>query len=269
MSIRPSVKTVALFAGLGAAGLLGVGVVPATVPMAQAAPAAKPVISDEAAAAVAQMGKSLQADQFSFQARTLRVYADPGGEPLHIAHSMKVTVHRPDHLAVDLTGDDGSTKLLYDGKKAVLYSADAKKYASVDVPNTLQAMLETLTGKLGIDFPLADFLTDDPGKSFLFGITSGKEVGTATIGGVVCRHLFFTQSQGIELELWVEKNDKALPRRLIVTYRSLRDQPNFVAEFSDWDFSIHPADQEFVFTPPEGATQVPLKPAPTPAAAKK
>ena len=57
-----------------------------------------------------------------------------------------------------------------------------------------------------------------------------------------------------------EKNDKALPRRLIVTYRSEPGQPSYVAELSDWNFSIHPTDADFTFQPPEGATPVELKP---------
>ena len=236
-----------------------IGAIPSLVPDVHAAPPAKQAISEEASAAVAQMGKSLLADQFSFQARTLRTYYDPSGQPLHIVHLMKVVVRRPDRLLIDVTGDDGSTRLLYDGKRAVLFSPDAKKYSIVEVPNTLQGMLETLMGKLGVDFPLADLLTNNPDKSFLLGVTSGKEVGTATIDGVPCRHLLFNQPPGIELELWVEKNDRSLPRRLIVTYRSLRDQPSFVAEFFDWNFSVQPSDQEFAFNPPEGATQVDLK----------
>jgi hypothetical protein len=36
----------------------------------------------------------------------------------------------------------------------------------------------------------------------------------------------------------------------------LPGQPSFIAEFSDWNFSIHPADAEFVFQPPAGATRV-------------
>jgi hypothetical protein len=116
-------------------------------------------------------------------------------------------------------------------------------------------------GKLGVDFPLADFLTDNPDKSFLSGVTSGREINTVTIDGVPCRHLLFTQPPGIELEIWLEKNDKALPRRLVVTYRSEPGQPSVVAEFSDWNFSVHPSDADFAFQPPAGATQVELKPA--------
>jgi hypothetical protein len=45
---------------------------------------------------------------------------------------------------------------------------------------------------------------------------------------------------------------------LIVIYRSLPGEPNFVAEFSDWNFTVHPPDAEFKFEPPEGAEQLQL-----------
>ena len=256
MPTKVTLRAVAVLIGLAVVGLVGFA------PVGRAAGPPKPAISADASAAVAQMGKSLLADQFSFQARTLRVYADQNGELLHIAHSMKVTVRRPDKLLIELTGDDGSTKLFYDGKTVVLFGVDAKRYASLSAPNTIQGMLKEVMGRLGVDFPLADFLTDDPAKSFLFGVTSGGEVNTVTIDGVPCRHLLFVQPPGIELELWVEKNDRSLPRRLIVTYHNLPGEPNFVAEFSNWDFSIHPSDADFTFQPPAGATQVELKPPP-------
>ena len=81
---------------LGVASLVGFS------PGGRAAAPPKAVISEEASAAVAQMGKTLSADQFSFQARTLRSYADSNGQPLHIAHSVKVTVRRPDRLLIEV-----------------------------------------------------------------------------------------------------------------------------------------------------------------------
>lgn len=262
MSIKVSLKVAAVLAGLGVAGLPGV------FPAGHAAAPPKPTVSNDARAAVAQMAKSLSADQFSFEVRTLRVYADASGQPLHIAHSIKVTVHRPDKLRIEVTGDDGSTKLFYNGKTVVLFSVEGKRYASLPVPNTIQGMLKEVMGRLHVDFPLADFLTDNPEKSFLFGVTSGRVVDTVTIDGMPALHLLFFQPPGIELELWLEKSDRSVPRRLIVTYRALRDQPNFVALFSDWDFSVRPTDAEFEFQAPEGAKQVELKPAAIAAPAK-
>ena len=147
----------------------------------------------------------------------------------------------------------GPRKLIYDGKTAVVVLENGKKYASLPVPDTIDGMMHVLVGHFSINFPLADFLVAAPDKAFLTGVTAGREVGSATIDGVPCRHLVFSQPPGIELELWLEANDQSLPRRLIVIYRTLPGEPNFVAEFSDWNFTVHPANSEFQFEPPEGS----------------
>jgi hypothetical protein len=113
MSALASLRTTLILVGLGAAGMIGA--ISQIAPVAFAASLPKPTISEEARAAVAQMGKTLLADQFSFQARTLRVYVEPSGQPLHIGHTIKVVLRRPDRLMIDMAGDDGSTKLFYDG----------------------------------------------------------------------------------------------------------------------------------------------------------
>jgi len=260
-----------VFGGLLAGGILGF--VPVNVPAAEPAKQAKPAIGEEASAPILRMGQTLRAEQFSFQAQTIRVYATPNGEPLHIFHTLKVTVHRPNRLMAEVTGDDGSSKLVFDGKTATIFSATQNKYASIAVPDgTIEGMLKEAVGRLGVDFPLADFLSEAPSKAFLSGVTAGRVVNTVTIDGAPYDHLFFSQPPGIELELWLSKNEQSLPRRLIVTYRSLPGEPNFIAQFSDWNFNIHPTDADFTFQPPAGATQVELKPvavAAPPASKKK
>ena len=256
-------RYIAVLGGL-LAGIV-IGAIPNAVPAAPPAKPAQPAISDEASAALLRMGQTLRANDFSFQARTIRVYADPNGQPLHIFHTLKVTVHRPDRMLVEVNGDDGSSKLVFDGKTAVVYSAAQNKYASIPVPEgTIEGMMKEAVGRLGIDFPLADFLSEAPNKAFLTGVTSGRLVDTVTIDNAPYDHLFFSQPPGIELELWLSKDEKSLPRRLIVTYRSVPGEPNFIALFSDWNFDIHPTDADFAFQPPAGAQQVALKPPPAP-----
>jgi len=247
-------RIAALFISLFTSAVIAMTIASSAV--ARTANPPKPAISDTASSALARMGKTLQAKAFSFQAQTIRVYADQNGELLHIAHEFKVTVRRPDRLLVDGTGDDGPRQLIYDGKTAVLTVDGGKKYASIPVPNTIERMMQVVMGHFGVDFPLADFLTDDPAKAFLTGVTAGREANVVTIGGVRCRHLVFLQPPGIQLELWLEDNDQSLPRRLIVTYRSLPGEPNFVAEMSDWNFAVQPPDSEFEFAPQEGAQQL-------------
>jgi hypothetical protein len=216
-------------------------------------------IPEDAMAVIARMGKTLQASQFSFHSHTFRAYAGPNGELLHIAHTTKTVVHRPDRLLVEVTGDDGSKKVLYDGKTLVVYRVEQKQYASIPVSGNIDQMLDVAEKRMGTDFPLADLLTDNPAVSVLSGVTSGGQVGTATIDGIPCRHFFFNQADDLELELWLEDNDQALPRRFVVTYRSLPGRPTFIAELSDWDFSTRLPDTAFVFQPPAGVVQVEMK----------
>jgi hypothetical protein len=261
-------RPIALAGGLLAAGLTGLS--PTLVPAAEAAKAAKPTISEEASAALLRMGHTLGAERFSFQARTIRVYSDVGGQLLHIFHALKIVVQRPNRLFAEVSGDDATTKLLFDGKTAYLFSAAQKKYAKIPVPDgTIEGLLKEAVGRLGVDFPLADFLTAAPNKAFLTGVTAGRVVNTVTIDGAPYLHLLFSQPPGIELELWLSKNDQSLPSRLVVTYRMLPGEPNFLAEFSDWSFNIHPSDAAFAFQPTAGAVEVALKPVVPPPATKR
>jgi hypothetical protein len=246
--------TVALLASLCAGAV--VGLAPPDGSPAVAATVPKPTISEDARSALAEMGRALLAREFSFHARTIRAYAKQGDVLLHIEHQFNVTVRRPDRLLIDGTGDDGSRKLIYDGKTVVLALDDGKEYASLPVPDTIEHMMQVVMGRFGLDFPLSDFLTDAPDKAFLTGITSGREVNTVMIDGVPCRHLVFSQPPGIELELWLQKNNPAVPRRLIVIYNSLPGKPNFVAEMSGWNFTVHPPDADFAFAPPQSAKQI-------------
>ena len=224
--------------------------------LAVAATPPKPAISEDARAAVAQMGKTLLAKEFSFRATTIRAYANENGVLLHIQHDFKITVRRPDRLLLDANGDDGPRKLFYDGRTVTLaLDATGNQYATLPVPNTITMMMHVVMGRFGLDFPLADFLTDAPDKAFLQGVASGQEINKVTIDGVPCVHLVFSQPPGIELELWLEA-DRGVPRRLIVIDNNSPGKPNFSAEMSDWDFTVHPADTDFAFTPRTGAKEV-------------
>ena len=181
------------YAGVVAGLLAGttIGAMSAMVASARAADPPAAAINDEASAALARTSKTLTATQFSFRSRTMRAYAGPNGELLHIVHATKTVVRRPDRLLVDVTGDDGSSKMIYDGKTLVVYGVDQKKYASIPVPGKIDEMLDVASDRMGVDFPLADLLTDNPDKSVLSGIISGGQVGVATIDGVVVPSFLF------------------------------------------------------------------------------
>ncbi len=133
--------------------------------------------------------------------------------------------------------------------------------ASGDIPSALNEVVD----KINVDFPLGGFFVDSPDKLLLSDAISAWQVGTANVDGVECRHLFFHQKSGIDLELWVEKNSAATPRRLAVTHRLLPGQPSFIAEFTSWNTKARPSESEFAFQPPAGAKKIELTAAAAPA----
>ncbi len=218
----------------------------------------KPAISDEAAAAVSQMSKTLLARDLSITAKTIRVYLDESGQLLHIFHTMKIVVHRPNQIAVESTGDDGRHNLFYDGKSASIFFPDSKEYAVIAASGDIPSALNEVVDKTNVDYPLTGFLTNAPDKALLSDATAAWQVGTAKVDGVECRHLYFIQKSGIDLELWVEKNKAATPHRLIVTHRLLPGQPRFIVEFTSWKTQPTPSGPGFAFRPPADAKRIKL-----------
>lgn len=247
--LRNSIHSLSVCALLACAGA-------AAVPAARAEDVAPPAISDDAAAAVAALQKTLSAPALSFTARTIRVYLDEAGQPLHIFHTMKVVVRAPDRLKVQVTGDDGANELYYDGNTVSIFSPDRKEFALMSAPGGIETALDEVLGRLKFDFPLVNFFAVSPDRSLLRGVVAGWQVGTATIDGIECRHLLFLKRGVIDLELWVEKNDAAVPHRLIVTYHLLPGQPSFIAEFTNWDGRGRPSDSVFAFQAPARAKQI-------------
>ena len=169
MMTRNSMRTIiALLFSAGLASLFPVLVAPAHAQSQQ-----QPAISEGARAAIVRMGKTLQAPQFSFRSHTYRAYVGPNGELLHIAHSTKTEVRRPDHLRVDIIGDDVNINMFYDGKTLVAFNPEQKIYAIIPVSGSIDKMLDFAETRLGVDFVLSDFLSEDPAASVLSGLVFG------------------------------------------------------------------------------------------------
>jgi len=237
--------------------VMALSAAPAVI-MARAVEADPGPISEDAASALARMTRTLSASQFAVRIHTIRTYAGPNGEVLHIAHDSKTMFRRPDRFAIETTGDDGSSKLLYDGNTAVVFAIEQGRYARFPAAGNIDTVLTSIAERTGADFPVAELLSENPSDTVLSGIVRGSQVDVATIDGVRCRHFFFSQVPDAELELWTEDNERSLPRRLIVTYLTLPGRPILIAEISDWDFAIQASESAFAFDPPAGAIKVEL-----------
>ncbi|WP_327206101.1 DUF2092 domain-containing protein [Rhizobium beringeri] len=151
--------------------------------------------------------------------------------------------------------------LFYDGKAASVFFPDRKKYMTIPASGDIPSALDEIADKLDLDFPLGVLFAGSPDEVLLGDAMAGWQVGMATIDGVECRHLLFSQKSGIDVELWLEKNDAATPHRLVVTYPLLQGQPSFVAEFTSWKTQPPLPDSEFTFEPPADVKKIDPTPA--------
>ncbi len=213
-----------------------------------------------------RMGKTLLARDLTITARTISVYLDESGLPLHIFHAMKITVRRPDRIAVEFTGDDGKARSILRRQRRHRSSfPTARTTWTIPASGDIPSALNEIATKLDVNFPLSVLFQTLRAKScWMMPWPPGRwERRRST--AIECRHLFFSQKSGVDLELWVEKNGAATPHRLVVNYPLLQGQPSFVAEFTSWKTQPPLTDSGFTFEPPADVKKID----PTPAVASR
>jgi hypothetical protein len=60
----------------------------------------------------------------------------------------------------------------------------------------------------------------------------------------------------VDWQIWIEDGDKPLPRKLILTSKQVKGEPQFTVVIRNWDLTPKLTDQEFSFTPPKGAKKI-------------
>ena len=64
--------------------------------------------------------------------------------------------------------------------------------------------------------------------------------------------------RGVDLQVWISDDDRRLPQRIVLTYVNEAGEPQFRADFSDWNLRPPVPDSVFAFQPPASGRQVPF-----------
>jgi len=186
------------------------------------------------------------------------------GEKIEFGETRVVTIRRPDRARVEVSRRDGSRRgFLFDGTQLAVFDLDQKVYATAPRPGTLDAALEYFTQELDMRMPLHELIASNLPKTLAPFLPTARWVGAETIGGVATDHVFF-RADGPDVQLWIASQGDPLPRRVVITYRQDEGQPQFRADFSEWNLSPDVPDERFAFAAAEGAEKIPFV-APRPA----
>lgn len=198
------------------------------------------------------------APSFTFASKAIVEVPAQTGQFLTLYSTADVALQRPDKLSARLGGEAPCFDFYYDGSTVSAFAPGNKVYSQAKAPATIDAMLPGLEQETGIRFATMPLLLSNPYAALTRGLTSAVVVGPAVVNGVSCQHLAF-RSPGVNWEIWVEDNDRALPRRMAATFTDRVNFPRTIVEFSRWNLRPWLSSGRFTFHPPAGTKEIPFR----------
>ena len=205
----------------------------------------KPVIDSRTDKLLKAMGNYLKSsEQFSFHANITFDDLTPSRQKIQYSSSSDIAVHRPNRVYAEKQSDLGGKRFWYDGKNMTLMDTKLSVYATEQVPADIDSAMDHLMEKYGFSPPLVDFVYSDPYHILIENVESGFYVGLHSVSGIRCHHLAFSQKD-IDWQIWIEDGKLMVPRKFLITYKTLPGSPQYSAVLSEWDLEAHLPDAMF------------------------
>jgi hypothetical protein len=223
---------------------------------AQATARGAPDVTPQADRILREMGEYLaSAQEFTFRADISFDGLTTDGQKILYGASASVSVHRPDRLRVERTGDERSGGFVLDGGRFAVYDATAHVYALAEVPPEIDAAVDRVFEVYGFSPPIADLVYADPYRTLIENVAAGSVIGRHRVAGTACLHLAFSQ-EAIDWQIWIEDGPRPVPRQLVITYKNEPGSPQYIARLSGWDFQPRVSDHYFEFQAPAAFDQI-------------
>jgi hypothetical protein len=246
--------------------VLATAMVVAAAPVhAQTTPPAK---NPAAMAALQSMGAYLRTLK-TFQVEAVTTGEDVLEDGLKTQYDGKVNIlaQFPGKLRADVANERVDRMYLYDGKTFTLFAKRLNYYATVPAPPTIGQLAQKLDDDYGIGVPLSDLFRWGTPAWSTDEITGAVDLGPSVVEGTTCQHYAFRQDD-IDWQLWIQKGENALPRKLVITTKTDEARPQTSAVYT-WNLAPSFNEATFTLDPPAGAGKVVLAEIKAAAAATK
>jgi len=233
---------------------------PPAVPAPQSSATPAPARSEAAARdTLMRMVRFLgQAPAFGVTVLSTYDAVQASGQKIEFTERRKVTVARPDRLRVETDQGNGSrTTVVFTGKEMVLVDAAAGAYASTPQTGGIDESIRHFVGDLGMRLPLAVLLMAQAPAELERRVRTVAEVETTSLLGVPAHHLA-ARTDTVDFQVWVSDGQQPVPLQVVITYRNEPGQPEFRAQFSNWNFAPNITTAMFQPDIPAGLQKVPF-----------
>jgi hypothetical protein len=259
MRISTLMLATALACGALGAQTLGAQAATRHASHASASHEAASQVEPEAIEALSKMSAYLRTlPAFQITLQTQRDDVDVYGQLITLSGAATYRVRRPDAMAIDLAMPSVSRQYVYDGKTVTIFDPGTRYYARFDAPPTIGPALQQTFQRYGVELPLADLFTWTDGDPRAELLTSAHFIGKTEIGGQTVNHYAFREP-GIDWQIWIADGDKPAPLRVAIVASDDPARPKFEADLA-WDTSPQFSQDAFVFSPPENARLVHIRP---------
>ena len=187
--------------------------------------------------------------QFGLESQTSIEVVLLTGQKIQFDNEISAVVQRPNKFYAARQGETVDQQFFYDGATLTLADGIADYHATVDAPDTLEAMLDFARESLDIVAPAGDLIYSTNYEILMQGVQSGFVVGPAVIAGAVCDHLAFS-APGTDFQIWIQRGDKPLPRKFVITSRDVVNAPQFTVLIENWDLAPVVSADRFRFVAP-------------------
>lgn len=215
------------------------------------------VTPEEAKAILMRMGEFMSKLQsFSVEVRDTYDTYQTTGQKIEYGETRKITMARPDQLRIDIEESDGNKQVLtIDSKAITLASQPANVFAQTASPGNLDASIVYFVRDLQMRLPFAVLLISNSPAEMRQRVTKLDYVEKTSLYGAPAHHLA-GRTESVDFQVWITDGDKPVPQRLVITYTKEKGQPQFRAQFSNWNLAPEAPASLFTFTPPPGAHQI-------------
>ena len=171
------------------------------------------------------------------------------------ASEITVSVDRSGFLhSINKSGLETREVFMNKGKLTV-FTGPQKFYSHAEIPATLDEGLMFALEQYGVETPAMDLLIL---RSLDELLTDNVEVvyvtGDSSIRGVICHHILVS-GPNVAMQFWIEKGDKPMPRRTLLTFKQGEGLPRHEL-FLKWTAKDSFDKSLFEFAPPEGAIEI-------------
>jgi hypothetical protein len=176
-------------------------------------------------------------------------------QKLGLASSGTLTLNRPDKLHATRTGGFANVEYVFDGKTLTLLGKNANVYAQIDVPGTIDQLVDELRNKYHRPIPTADLLLSDVYNQLMPLVVDTKDLGSGVIGGVECDHLAF-RTKEVDWQIWIAHGNRPYPCRYVITSTKVAGGPQYTIDVRAWKTGTEVASDRFSLQLPADARKL-------------